>query len=137
MKMTKPPTDPKDSTKPLEPSPVMFGPPQLIHGEDPADYEELLCRIRATAKPVDVIEEMFAHDVVRLQWDILRWQRLKTRLMDAAAKKALQQFLKGNLDIELYSAEFAKYYTDGLPKDLTDDLKASLTKGFMRKWVVQ
>ena len=71
----------------------LFGPPPLIAGEDGAAYDELLARIYAAIKPVDIIEEMFIADVMSLEWEVLRWRRLKSSLIQAHGLKALQSFL--------------------------------------------
>ena len=65
-----------------------FGPPLLLAGEDAAAYDELVARMCAAVKPVDIIEEMFVADVVFWQWDILRYRRLKTSLISATAIKS-------------------------------------------------
>jgi hypothetical protein len=57
---------------------ALFGPPPLLPGESTQSYDELLGRVCAAAKPANVIEEMFVADVVALQWQVLRWRRLKT-----------------------------------------------------------
>jgi hypothetical protein len=49
---------------------ALFGPPLLLEGEEEAAYDELLGRICAAVKPVNVIEEMFVADVVFLVWEI-------------------------------------------------------------------
>jgi hypothetical protein len=54
-----------------------FGQPQLLENEDAAAYEELLARVYAAVKPVDIIDEMFIVDLVSLEWEVLRWRRLK------------------------------------------------------------
>jgi hypothetical protein len=43
---------------------ALFGPPPLIEGEDAAAYDQLLARICAAVKPVDIIDEIFITDVV-------------------------------------------------------------------------
>jgi hypothetical protein len=43
---------------------ALFGPPPLIEGEDAAAYDQLLARICAAVKPVDIIDEIFIADVV-------------------------------------------------------------------------
>jgi hypothetical protein len=55
----------------------LFGQPQVLEGEDAAAYDELLARICAAVKPVDIIDEIFIADVVSLEWEVLRWRRLK------------------------------------------------------------
>ena len=72
---------------------ALFGPPLLLEGEDAAAYDELLARICAAVKPVDIIDEMFIADVVSLEWEVLRWRRLKSNLIRARGLKALENFL--------------------------------------------
>ena len=92
----------------------LFGPPPLIEGEDAAAYDQLLARIFAAVKPVDVIDEMFITDVLALEWEVLRLRRLKWSLIRAPALEALENFLGKNLDPDLYSQHFA----DDLAKTL-------------------
>ena len=51
---------------------ALFGPPLLIEGEDAAAYDQLLDRICAAVKPVDIIDEIFIADVVPSEWEVLR-----------------------------------------------------------------
>ena len=56
----------------------LFGPPPILEGEeDAAAYDELVGLVCAAVKPADVIDEMFMADVVALEWEVLRWRRLK------------------------------------------------------------
>ena len=84
---------------------ALFGPPPLIEGEDAAAYDQLLARICAAVKPVDVIDEMFIADVVSLEWEVLRLRRLKWSLIRARGLEALEDFLGENLDYDLYSED--------------------------------
>ena len=86
---------------------TLFGPPPLLEGEDAAAYDLLLARVCATVEPVDVIDEMFIADVVFLEWEVLRWRRLKSSLIRAHGLKALEGFLAEKLDYDLYSEHFA------------------------------
>src|SRR5215475_3116032 len=72
---------------------ALFGPPPLIEGEDAAAYDQLLARIFAAVKPVDVIDEMFTADIVSLEWEVLRLRRLKWSLIRARGLGALEDFL--------------------------------------------
>ena len=51
---------------------AVFGPPLLLEGEDAAAYDELLARVCAAIKPVDVIDEMLIADILALEWEVLR-----------------------------------------------------------------
>jgi hypothetical protein len=100
---------------------AVFGPPLLLEGEDGAAYDELVGRICAAIKPADIIDEMFIDDIVSLEWEVLRWRRLKRLLMQEAGLKALENFLAGKLDYDLYSERVAdrltKILQHNLPKE--------------------
>jgi hypothetical protein len=72
----------------------LFGPPQLIDGEDGRAYEELHERVCLSAKPADIFEEIWVRDFVDLQWEVLRCRRLKSSLMAASAFKGLHKVLE-------------------------------------------
>ena len=82
---------------------ALFGPPPLIEGEDAAAYDQLLARICAAVKPVDVIDEMYTADFVSLEWEVLRYRRLKWSLIRERVLEALRDFLDENLEDDLYS----------------------------------
>jgi hypothetical protein len=99
---------------------TLFGSPQLLEGEDAAAYDELLGRVRAAVRPVDIIDEMFIADVVFLEWQTLRWRRLKTSLMRASQLKALENFLSEHLGYERYRKFFEEDLTGILQENLED-----------------
>jgi hypothetical protein len=72
----------------------LFGPPQLIDGEDCRAYEELQQRVCLSLEPADIFEEIWLRDFVDLTWEVLRWRRLKSSLMAASAFKGLQKVLE-------------------------------------------
>jgi len=100
---------------------ALFGPPPLIEGEDTAAYDQLLARICAAVKPVDIIEEMFTADVVSLEWEVLRLRRLKWSLIRARGLEALEGFLAGQLDYDLYSEHFADQLAEILRVNFRED----------------
>jgi hypothetical protein len=104
---------------------ALFGPPLLLEGEDAAAYDQLLVQICAAVEPVDVIDEMFIADIVSLEWEVLRWRRLKSSLIRARGLEALEKFLARELDYDLYSERFAdeltKILRDNFPDDQVED----------------
>ena len=54
-----------------------LGAPPLIPGEAASDYEQLLTAVINVMKPVDFLETMWTRDVVDLQWEIIRFRRIK------------------------------------------------------------
>jgi hypothetical protein len=104
----------------------LFGPPPILGGEEAA-YDELIGRVYAAVKPVDVIDEMLIADAVASEWEFLRWSRVKFSLMQTCAAKGLKEFLKDNLDYDLYRETFEEDLTeileDNLPEDHAEDLE--------------
>jgi hypothetical protein len=106
---------------------ALFGPPPLLDGEDAALYDELLARVCAAVKPVDIIEEMFVADIILLQWEIMRWHRLKTNLLRRSGQKALENHLNQMLDFDLYAKVFVEDLAEilqkqNLPEDQAQEL---------------
>src|SRR5262249_33989778 len=95
----------------------LFGAPPILEGEDAAAYDELFGRICAAIKPVDVIDEMFMADVLALEWEALRWRRLKLSLIRARGLRALKEFFCRKLEYDLYQ----DYFGDELTTVLRDN----------------
>jgi hypothetical protein len=104
---------------------VLFGPPPILAGEDETAYDELIGRVYAAIKPVDVIDEMLITDAVASEWEFLRWSRLKLSLIQACAAEGLKEFLNTNLDYDLYRERFVEdlreILQDNLPEDDAED----------------
>src|SRR5215510_16119410 len=105
----------------LTPRLALFGPPLLIAGEDAATYEELLAHMLEAVKPVDVIDEMLIVDVAALEWETLRWRRLKASLIRALGLKALEDFLDDQICKDVYSDLVADYLMQCLQDKLSQD----------------
>jgi hypothetical protein len=101
---------------------TLFGEPQLLPGEDSAKYEELLARIRAAVKPVDIIVEMFIADVACLEWEVLRWRRVKLALLQRWGLERLESFLAEKLDLQHCAEHLVESLHRVLPKDKAEDL---------------
>jgi hypothetical protein len=100
---------------------MLFGSSQLLlQGEDPAAYDELFGRVCAAIKPVDIIDEMFIADVVSLEWEVLRWRRLKSSFIQRCALKALREFLDDHLGYDQYWKFFEADLTEILQDNLED-----------------
>jgi hypothetical protein len=108
---------------------TLFGEPLLLEGEDGAAYDELLARVWAAVNPADILDEMFTVEVVSLEWEVLRWRRLKLSLIRARATAALEEFLREELDYNLYSEYFAGDLTEILQDNLPED-----QAGFAQHW---
>ena len=116
----------KESTSTAVTRSSVFGPPLVLEGEDAAAYDELFARVCAAVKPIDVIDEMLVNDVVCLQWETLRWRRVKLSLIKASLNTPLQYFLSEALDYRHYRQRFEENLTEilqkKLPKDQAKDL---------------
>jgi hypothetical protein len=71
-----------------------WGGPHLIPGEDSAAYDELFARVAAAVTPADTIEEILVSDFVDLEWETLRWRRLKATHMTVMACRRLAKVLE-------------------------------------------
>jgi hypothetical protein len=71
---------------------TLFGSPQLLEGEDAAAYDELLGRVCAAVKPVDIIDEMFIADVVSLEWEVLRFDM--DSILDSAKAHEAEELIQ-------------------------------------------
>jgi len=102
---------------------AVFGPPLLLEGEDAAAYDELLARVCAAVKPVDVIDEMLIAEIVALEWEVLRWRRLKRTLMREPGLKALELFLIEQLESNyaLHEEHFQSYLKEILADSLSPE----------------
>jgi hypothetical protein len=58
-----------------------LGAPPLIPGEVASDYQQLLTAVSDVMKPVDFLETMWTRDIVDVQWDIIRFRRIKADLI--------------------------------------------------------
>jgi hypothetical protein len=106
----------------------VFGPPPLLEGEDAAAYDEFYGRVCAALKPADVIEEMLVADLVGLEWELLRWRRFKSSLIQARGLKALERFLEKQLDYHFYR----EHFEDDLAEILQDNLKGDQAQDVAR-----
>jgi hypothetical protein len=83
--------------------------------------------VHAAVKPVDTLEEMLVADVVALEWEVLRWRRVKSTLLRACQREALETFLRGEIDYHLYAEDFADRLAnkikDYLPNDQADTVE--------------
>jgi hypothetical protein len=71
----------------------LFGPPPILPGDNPKDYEEILNRIAAAIGPRDFIEEIWCRDLADEVWNLFRLRRVKAaylaqELSEAAKRQA-------------------------------------------------
>jgi hypothetical protein len=94
----------------------------VLEGEDATLYDDLVTRMYDALAPVDFVEEMYLADVVFLQWELMRWHRLKFNLMQASVHKELRDLLKRQLDYNVYRETFAELLAQILQESLQKNL---------------
>jgi hypothetical protein len=107
---------------------AFFGPPPLLDGEDAALYDDLVGRMCAAVKPVDVIDELYVASVVSLEWEIMRWRRLKFSVLQASVHDELEGFLNERLDYEAYAEDFAEALAEILVEILQESPQKDLAE---------
>ena len=108
---------------------TLFDQPHLLDGEDAAVYQELLARIRAAVRPVDIIDHIFISDIATLEWEVLRWRRLKVSMLRGLGLAALEAFLRAKLDDHLCVDRFVsllREFPEG--KNLPEDQAQTLAR---------
>ena len=100
----------------------LIGKPLLLDGEDAAAYERFSAQINATVQPIDTIERVFVDDIVSLEWEVLRWRRLKCGFIQTLGLKALKERLVRDLDY----AQYSEYYVEDLAEILEENLPESV-----------
>jgi hypothetical protein len=81
VKSTAKPTKRGDLSIPSFPSEeqalAWMGPPPLVPGEDPAEYEHVLRLVAQAMKPVDIVDWFWVRDVTDLEWEVVRLRKIK------------------------------------------------------------
>ena len=72
----------KSTSKSLVPH-SLFGLPPVLKSEDLAAYDALLAHVSKCVKPKDILEKIWIRDAVDLTWEVLRWRRLTTNLLES------------------------------------------------------
>jgi hypothetical protein len=73
--------------------------PPLIPGEDVDAYQQLKALVTDAIRPLDIIEHILADDFVSLEWEILRYRRVKANLIDAARLAAVANALRLSMSV--------------------------------------
>jgi hypothetical protein len=73
----------------------------LLPGEDPAELKKLGDLVFKTLAPRDVLEKLWAEDVICIAWDLRRYRRLKTALLKFKTAEQLRGILEQAIEAEL------------------------------------
>src|ERR1700692_3666152 len=65
----------------------------VLRTESKADLAKIRAEITQDIQPIDFIEREYVEDVVCYTWDIMRYQRVKTGILNNALRTALAQIL--------------------------------------------
>jgi hypothetical protein len=76
----------------------LFGRPPLLKHEDRDAYETWKQTVQAELQPRDLIEALWARDVVHLTWEVERGRRLKKYLLESARPEATQAMVRVRID---------------------------------------
>jgi hypothetical protein len=102
--------------------------PCLLPGEDRREYEILRQMMIDDIQPRTNIEWLWTVDLVELSWEILRYRRLKNRILEAYRVAAIEAFLR-RLDGEEMPAEampMVQMQTRRTANEWRDDREAAI-----------
>jgi hypothetical protein len=66
---------------------------KILRTESESDMAKLRAEVESGIGPTDFIERGFVEDIVRYTWDIKRYERVETGILNNALRKALAQIL--------------------------------------------
>ena len=119
---------------------ALLGAPPLVRGEDGQAYEALFARVAVALKPRDIIEWLWARDVVDAAWEGARLRRLKASVRTLGQRRGLEGLLReAGLDPfpgpegEVSGKAAAEAYDAGEPAYLEAVDKALAERGFLRE----
>jgi phosphopantetheinyl transferase (holo-ACP synthase) len=73
---------------------ALFGPPPLLAGEDPDEYMALFRGIFTTVQPKDIFERSWVRHMSDLMWEMRRFRRIITQLIDLSDQQGLEEVLR-------------------------------------------
>jgi hypothetical protein len=72
---------------------LRFGPRPLLHGEDPDAFDNLYAQVSAAVGPSDMLEAIWVHDIVELEWQLVRLRQLRIDLLNLHVRDYLKHEL--------------------------------------------
>ena len=109
----------------------IFGNPPLIYGEDIKDYEALEHHILSTISPTDAMEQIWTRDIVDAQWEIMRYKKIKTSILNASRHNSLISLKKEFPGKIAKIVEFDARSFDKIKKELSLPQGSLFSTGFV------
>jgi hypothetical protein len=85
----------------------LLGPPPVLSSEDPKAYDAIMAQFIEGIKPRDFIEQMFVKDATDSTWDIIRYRRHMTLLIEREHQRHLDMEEKRRQRLRKIKAAFA------------------------------
>jgi hypothetical protein len=95
---------PADNASAAQFDSALFGPPPLLAAENPDEYMGLFRGIFTAVQPADIFERSAVRHMTDLMWEVRRYRRIITRLIDVSDQQGLEQVLGRLLKGENYTA---------------------------------
>jgi hypothetical protein len=70
-----------------------LGPAPLLKGEDQSQYNQLLETVSGTVQPTDIFEQFWVRHIADLMWEVRRYRRVITQLIDVSDQPGLEKLL--------------------------------------------
>jgi hypothetical protein len=58
-----------------------MGPPPILSDEDASHYQHVLTLVAEAMRPVDILDWFWVRDVTDLEWEIIRFRKIKTFML--------------------------------------------------------
>lgn len=100
---------------------TIFGKPPLVRGEESQLYDRVLEAVAEAMEPQDIIDWFYVKDVVDLDWEILRYRRFTSAMIDnnhraafgLVTKRSLASLNMSTEDTAVRCTELAQQFLSG------------------------
>jgi hypothetical protein len=112
----------------------LFENPPLLKTEDPEKYKQWVESFARTIQPTDLMECVLLKDYVELEWDVVRYRRMRTALIEGTAREAFKSLLRSVLNRGDHTEEELEKHAASVARDLENNLRGELLSADLSSW---
>jgi hypothetical protein len=101
----------------------LFENPPLLKTEDPEKYKQWVESLARTIQPTDLMECVLLKDYVELEWDVVRYRRMRTALIEGTAREAFKSLLRSVLNRGDHTEEELEQHAARYARDLAPQIR--------------
>jgi hypothetical protein len=114
----------------------LFENPPLLKTEDPEKYKRWVDSFACAIQPRDLMECVLLKDYVELEWEVVRYRRMRTALIEGSAREAFKSLLRSVLNRGDHTEEELEKHAASLARDLEANLRGELLSANLSSMVL-